>query len=787
MTERSLVDQIRNRSPSDRAGSGGNRSSDDSLRGVGPFGAVPAGIAEPATLGVLAVTLAYLSVFVSITNVVGGTPRLIAAVLVAAVGGVVLARTIGERTAIRLTVVLFAVALVGYYLAIPESQRALLSIRTVGSDVLSLLTGLSVLRLALADVWALAVAPVPTFLVAYLVGRGRHVGAATAAGATLGFFVLTGDTGGTTTLVGVLGVAAAAGLSTLSVPGGLRSNGDALAAVLALMLLASATVTVIPAGAAQPWGVGGGTPGIESTLDDGDELEIVGATRLSPEVRFTVESPVERNWHTASYDTYTGDGWVRSGDTSSFEGPLSGPPGETATVEGTFTAETEIEAFPSPWQAVDVSGAATGSAQVDEHGTIRATAPVLPDERVVFESRVVDADPVELRNASTEYDSAIEDRYTQLPDSTPDRVGERTEAIIEAADADTPYDQALAIERYLIEEYDYSLTVERPDGDIADGFLFEMDAGYCTYFATTMVAMLRSQGVPAQFATGYSSGERVGDDEYVVRGQDAHAWVKVYVPEHGWIEFDPTPSAERDQVRDARLAEARSGGDEGVDTERSDPETTDMDPLDPRLSNGGDGSVPDDETTESDGDTPENDEEPAGNDDESVGDDDGLDPAERAVEEEQLVRGETIDGDGGGDGLPLPSRESIGFWLFVVAVAGVGARHAGLTERAYHGMRIRLPGRSGTPRADAERAFADLERLLSREYRDRRPGETPRAYLDALRERGVDDRVHAVGETYERAVYAGDVTREEADEAERTVRRLAVASTPVIGGLFDRE
>ncbi|MES3160061.1 MAG: transglutaminase domain-containing protein [Halorubrum sp.] len=772
MSDRSLLGWGRN-DTTDPARAGDE--SDGLRRGVGPFGAVPAGFTQPAVLGVALVTFSYLAVFVSITDIVGGTVRTMTLVAVAAVAGATLARVIDERTAVQLTILLFAAALLVYYFTIPASQRALLSVGNVFTDVISLLTGLSVLRLALADVWALAVAPVPTFLVAYLAGRGRHVGAATVAGITLSFFVLTGDAGEFVTLAGVVGVAAAAGIATLSIPAGLGSHGDTLGAVVALMILASATVTVVPAGAAQPWAVGESAPAIESTLVDDDELEVVGETRLSPEVRFTIQSEVERNWHTGSYDTYTGDGWVRSGEPSSLEGPLEGPPGETTTVRSTFTTETEMQAFPAPWQAVDVEGAATRNAQVDERGTIRPSAALRPDDTVSVESRVVDADPAELRNASTDYDDAITDRYTQLPESTPDRVGEQTAAILDAADADTPYDAAVAVESYLITEYDYSLTVERPDGDVADAFLFEMDAGYCTYFATTMVAMLRSQGVPAQFATGYSSGEQVSENEYVVRGQDAHAWVKVYFPEHGWVEFDPTPSAERDQVRETRLADARAADVEDVDTNASDP-------------GAGDADVVDDEsraeqaqtTGADDSDTVETENETGVPGD--VADPLTPDPGSAEPERDSLTPGPA--GEPSDDGLSLPSREVLGYWVFVIVVATAGARHVGLTTRAYHAVRLRLPGRRQTPEADVEQAFDDLERLLARSHRERRPGETPRAYLDALRDRGVDDRVHVVGETYERAMYAGSVTREEADESRAVVRRLAVESTPVFGRLF---
>ncbi|PAU83149.1 transglutaminase [Halorubrum salipaludis] len=742
------------------------------------------GLADPAVVGVALVAAAYLGVFFEATNVVGGTARTAAAVSIAAVAGAVLARVVTERTAVRLTATLFAAGLAGYYFAVPASRRALFSVESVALDVVSLLTGLSILRLAVADVWVLAVAPVPTFLVAYLAGRGRHVGATAVAGGTLGFLVCTGDAGGLAALVGVVGAATAAGFSTLSTPGALRSHGDQLAAVLAAMILVSATVTVLPAGAAQPWAADRGQT-LESSLGAGDEVEVVGPTRLSPEVRYEIESPVASNWHVAAYDTYTGDGWVRSGERSNLEGSLDGPPGETTTANVTVTARTESTALPAPWQAVDVRGAGASTAQVDERGAIRLGAALRPGEETTVESRVLDAEPAALRNASTEYDSAIEERYTQLPESTPDRVGERTEEIVAAADAENPYDRAAAVERYLRTEYDYSLAVEEPEGDVADAFLFEMDAGYCTYFATTMVAMVRSQGIPAQFATGYSEGERVGEDRYVVRGQDAHAWVKVYFPEHGWVTFDPTPPSERDEARSRRLAEARETGEADVDTEASEPgDDPTTDPEDDPSVGAEDETLP--AANGSNG--------TAGGTGDATGIGTGI--TEDGFSQERLVQDGTPAGGvdsgarGGEDGgLPIPSREAVAYWLFVVTVGVAGARRLGVAERARRAVRVRVPwawGR-GDPVADAKRAFADLERLLARRYRERRPGETPRAYLDALPLRDGDERARAVGETYERAAYAGSVTRAEADEARRVVRRLALERTPVIGRLFDRE
>jgi len=732
-------------------------------------------LADPAVVGVAVVTAAYLAVFFQITNVVGGTGRTAGVVALAGLGGVALARAVGERTALWLAGLLLAAGLAAYVLAIPESRRALFTARSVALDLLALSTGLSVLRLALADVWVLAVAPVPTFLVGYFAGRGRHVAAASVAGGTLGFLVLTGDAETGAAVAGVVGLALAVGLATLSTPSRRRGHAGTFAVVVAAMVVASATVTVIPAGAAAPLGLDRGTTTLESSLSGDDELDVVGSTRLSPEVRYTIESPVERNWHTGAYDTYTGDGWVRSGERSAVNGSLSGPPGASDLVETRITSEAESTALPAPWKPVSALGG--GAVEVDERGSLRLAEPLEPGDGAVVRSRVLDADPAALRNASDDYPTAIEERYTQLPESTPGRVGDRTEEIVAAAGAESPYEQAAAVEAYLRSEYEYTLTVEEPEGDVADAFLFEMDAGYCVYFATTMAAMLRSQGIPTRFETGYTPGQRVGDDEYVVRGQNAHAWVSIYVPDHGWVAFDPTPSGPRDETRATRLAEARADGAENVDTDASVPDRT-----------------PDPEPNQTDAETTD-DAPSGGTNDSTVGNASGggaVGPTDIArldgtrtgtipAAATRSARGSEADGSDGGPLGSLPDPETALYWLLVAGLGVAGVRRTGLAGRVHRRIGPALPRRRRDPRADAERAFGDLERLLAGRYRERRPGETPRSYVDAVRTLGADERVETVAAAYERAAYAGSVTRAEADEARRAVRRLALERLPLVG------
>ncbi len=146
----------------------------------------------------------------------------------------------------------------------------------------------------------------------------------------------------------------------------------------------------------------------------------------------------------------------------------------------------------------------------------------------------------ELRRAGTIYPAWVQARYLQLPDELPDRV--RALAHRLTATAPTPYDRALAIERYL-RRYPYTLDVPHPPPgrDIADYFLFDLQKGYCDYYATAMVVLARAAGLPARLAVGYAGGTYDPPNaRYVVTEADAHAWPEIYFPAYGWIRFEPT-------------------------------------------------------------------------------------------------------------------------------------------------------------------------------------------------------------------------------------------------------
>jgi len=104
------------------------------------------------------------------------------------------------------------------------------------------------------------------------------------------------------------------------------------------------------------------------------------------------------------------------------------------------------------------------------------------------------------------------------------------------------YNRVKTIESYLKQNYYYSLNPgSADDGDQLRHFLYDSRKGYCSYFAFSMTLLCRSLEIPARVALGFwvdgSSGVL---NYYPVKANQAHAWVEVYFPDYGWIEFDPT-------------------------------------------------------------------------------------------------------------------------------------------------------------------------------------------------------------------------------------------------------
>jgi transglutaminase-like putative cysteine protease len=117
-----------------------------------------------------------------------------------------------------------------------------------------------------------------------------------------------------------------------------------------------------------------------------------------------------------------------------------------------------------------------------------------------------------------------------------------------AAGTDDPAAIASRVEVFLRQQFRYTLDLERvSELDPLQEFLFVRRAGHCEYFAASMAVMLRSLGVPARVVNGFQRGEwNPYGQYYIVRYYNAHSWVEAYLPDSGWVTFDPTPRASVD-------------------------------------------------------------------------------------------------------------------------------------------------------------------------------------------------------------------------------------------------
>jgi len=287
------------------------------------------------------------------------------------------------------------------------------------------------------------------------------------------------------------------------------------------------------------------------------------------EVAFTVFQETGHYWRVQTKSIYTGDGWEGSqdGDVHLIENlpyeisdPFFTQNNTEQPVEATVELEAGVTFIPLPYGQVLLSSRADGwqipAGQIQHdilNNRIIHNQQSNPMTQFQISSIKSEYTPEELRNVNfpynyTEHESQAE--YLQLPSTLPVRVTELAQDL--TIDADTIYDQVIAIQSYLKDSgnFRYSKTDASftPEGrDYVDYFLFDTQVGYCDNFSTSMVVLLRSIGVPSRWVKGYTQGNRTElEDEtfnqYTVLSSHAHSWVEVFFPGIGWLPFDPTPS-----------------------------------------------------------------------------------------------------------------------------------------------------------------------------------------------------------------------------------------------------
>jgi transglutaminase-like putative cysteine protease len=357
--------------------------------------------------------------------------------------------------------------------------------------------------------------------------------------------------------------------------------------------------------------------GYQPIVDVSERLQL-------PEERdvLRVDAPQRTYLRLAGLDAFDGNTWRLGppGETSYQPDPAQlhdtrGPlPPELPAAETTPTvADVEVLALeniyvPAPYQPVQVLGPRRDEMVWSTEGGFLATWDTVEGElageprvgvREGFTYRIEAERPTPTIDAlrARQAQGADRERLTQLPAAYDDLRAEAQRVYADAG-ADTDVDRALALQDYFAgpaSDFTYDLEVPPLRGDDAlRDFVLQSRTGYCEYFATAMAVMLRATDVPARVAVGFLPGEVTAEadpeagrelTEFTVSTGDAHAWVEVFFPEHGWITFEPTPRDDQTQImprpddltptenereRQARELEGDDGDEEPEETEEQE-------------------------------------------------------------------------------------------------------------------------------------------------------------------------------------------------------------------------
>lgn len=268
---------------------------------------------------------------------------------------------------------------------------------------------------------------------------------------------------------------------------------------------------------------------------------------------FTVQTDSPDYWRITSLDVFDGRIWRSRGSFENAAGQLDPtlPDGTTATQEiQTFDIQALGKIWlPAAYEPAEIVSAPEGLELEYERdsGTLIVNRDRTDSDGLVYTllSNVPQRDVAAIQAAGSSIPDEIADRYLDLPEDFSPAVRQEAQDIVDAAGAQTPYTQALALQNYFRDPslFRYDLDVARGhSAERIEDFLFEVRAGYCEQFAGSYAAMARSLGLPSRVAVGFTPGEFDPEiDAYRVTGKHAHAWPEVWIEDIGWLRFEPTP------------------------------------------------------------------------------------------------------------------------------------------------------------------------------------------------------------------------------------------------------
>lgn len=308
-------------------------------------------------------------------------------------------------------------------------------------------------------------------------------------------------------------------------------------------------------------GEGGTGSGGHRKVGYGENDENLGGAFVADDTPvFTAAVPTKQYWKIETKDTYTSKGWIQSNTEAQISSYNVGEiiqsditPGEeerTAVASISMLQEYPFVMQPYGIKRVDALEPFT----LSWNETNQKISTFNGGSTVAIQNYdVAYSEPVyslkALRNTKIESLDSLPsefDRYLQLPETLPDRVRELASSITEGDES--LYEKTKSIERYFRQNgfrYNQQLAaIPEENTDYVDQFLFDTKVGYCDNFSTSMVVLLRSEGIPARWVKGFAPGEIVQREDsvpiYEITNNQAHSWVEAYFPNIGWMTFEPT-------------------------------------------------------------------------------------------------------------------------------------------------------------------------------------------------------------------------------------------------------
>jgi transglutaminase-like putative cysteine protease len=303
--------------------------------------------------------------------------------------------------------------------------------------------------------------------------------------------------------------------------------------------------------------------GLGSSLSDQVVMEVQAPTNPPNGIRFY--------WEARTYDTYVNNMWsssIQTSHTLTADSKNLNQPGSDLrpVVNFVFTPHQTISNIYTVSEPLWVNLPTQAFMDINRDGTVNLSAIlskgfVRPGQQYNVRSAVDNITVKKLKDAGSDYPQWVVDEYLQLPTSITSRTKDL--AISIAAGLSNPYEIANAVTDYLRTNIQYDLSIDQPPAnqDRIDWFLFDYKQGFCNYYASAEVILLRLLGIPARMTVGFAQGEQEATSAqqlpagagpvtsnpqanemsiYIVRQKDAHAWPEVFFPDIGWVNFEPT-------------------------------------------------------------------------------------------------------------------------------------------------------------------------------------------------------------------------------------------------------